>query len=598
MWGSWGSVTGNTTIGSNYNCHCVYSASVSMAGASSLNSVTFKDTFAADMSASLTLQCYLYSSDPTSGGATSPPSGYISSYQTVKNITAAGLTNTISFTGLNLSSASMLYVWVTASYNASGGAIYCCDMSGVDQPTTITGSFSAAVMSLSISPATVTTGNAVALSVANGSGYTLTATFKYGNTTLATQTFYYGSTSVTCPKSWFTTAGVTMLTSMTVSVTVTGGTSTMTDSFTLSAGNDMKPTVGTPTAAIVQASSASDFPSTYIAGVSKCKVSAAVSTGSNASISTVRLTYPGGAAVNMIYNSGTGKYEGTTAAPITVDTTFTVTATDVRGLSASSTVSVSGVVPYTAPSVVINTAYRCDSSGTEESGGAYWKIKVTATYSTNLTGNSLTKLTAGIEGGTANNLTSGTLSSPFSGMTNSKAAYKVIVTVKDKVSGEVTKEITLEGLSRNIVVLRSVDGTYVGVGTTPTNTSGKSTVEMPEGGRVLTGGIDYGAFEAVANEGSYNSSFGSDMLNVNRQNRYAEENAAAAFSTFTGNISNIPSTISSTSIFAGLRMVLLINQYQAFVLLFETSPTPGRVWINTYTNTAWQGWKYFYTISV
>lgn len=593
-WGSWGTVSGDTYISSEYNMHTVYKATVNMTGASSMSSVTLSTVLGCTGTVAATIHAYLYTSDPTSGGSGSPPNTYVGHYQTTRTIDENGLYLSFPISGLNLN-VSTVYIWITASYNVNNGILSTYDNTDVPQYRNITATFTAAVMSLEITPATVTSGNAVTLNVANGSGYTLTATFKYGSTTLAVQSFSTGSVNVQCPKSWFDSAGVTYLTSMTVNVTVTGGTSAMSGSFTLQAGDDMKPSVGTPTAAIVQASSASDFPNTYIAGISKCKVSVSVSFPTNAGVSSVRLSYPGGTTVNMSYNSGTGKYEGTTAAPITTNTTFTVTVTDVRGLYTQKTVSITGVVAYTEPSVVVNLAYRCDSSGNEESGGPYWRIKVTASYTTNLSGNSLRKLTAAVKNGTANNLTSGTLSGALSGTTNPKTAYTIVIIVQDKVSGEITKEIVLEGMLRNVVITRSDDGTYVGVGTTPETTSGESTVELPSGGRFLVGGNNYGAFEIPVSDSDNGSSFGQDFLNVDLTNPYALKNATAKFYCSSGAYSNCPSNVSS-AVFRGIRKVFFYDSAFCLVMLIELYPTAGRIWTNGYFY-GWSGWKYTYLMN-
>ncbi len=608
-WTGWGTVTGDSTVAGYYNSHGIYSATVNMSGASALTSLTFKNTFASDISAYVTFNFYLYTSDPT-GGTGSIPSGYVASTSSTRSITPAGITSSVTFTGLNLTDVTTLYVWVTTgNYDASGGVIYCCDSSVASQKTTFEGQFSTAVMSLTVTPGSVTAGNAVTLTVSNGSGRSLTAVFKYGSTVLPVNgntsvTFRNGSVNVTCPASWFDTAGVTVLQSMTVSVTVTGGTSTLTGSFDLIASSSMAPRISDAGTAIVQASggAATYYPNTYIAGLSKCKVSAAVAKGSNAVISSVVLSYPGGSNVTMSYNSSTEKYEGTTAAPLTANTTFTITARDQRGMTATVSVRVTGVVAYTAPSVTVNVAFRCNSEGTELSGGEYWRIRATATISTELNNNSLKKLTAKIENGTEYALISGSTSSPLPGMTNPKSAYKVIVTVQDKVSGEVTKEITLEGLQRNIVWTRSQDGTYMGVGTTPSRTSGKSAVELPDGGSFLIGGEEYGAFGALVYgseisqyfDGS-NASFGNDFLNIDMEDRYALKNAAACFSSWGGACANGPNTL-SRSVAAGLRLVYILTGMTAVVVLIEATPSPGRVWINVY-HEAWKGWKYFYTMN-
>ena len=355
---------------------------------------------------------------------------------------------------------------------------------------TLTGSFTlnAQALSLAVSPASVATGGSVTLTVTNGSGYTLTATLKYGNTTLKTQEFTTGSVTISCLKSWFATAGVSTSKSMSLSVSVTGGPSTLTGSFTLTAGSDMNPSVGTPTASVVDLTG--NFPSTYISGYSKVKVSATVSTGSNAGISTVKLSYPGGTTVNMSLNSSTGKYEATTAAPIKENTTFTVTVTDTRGLSGSQTVSVTGVTAYTAPSITIDTGYtyRCNDSGAKTSGGTYFRVKAAANYYSSLSGNALVKFSVKIKGSSAEtNLTSNVQSGAISGMSNPLIRYTIVFTIQDKVSAAVTREYTLGGMLRNIVVKRSQDGTYLGVGITPTRTRGPSCIELPDGGAILIG---------------------------------------------------------------------------------------------------------------
>ena len=250
---------------------------------------------------------------------------------------------------------------------------------------------------------------------------------------------------------------------------------------------DMSTTVGTPTASVVDLTG--NFPSTYIAGYSKVKVAAAVSTGSGATISTVKLSYPGGTTVNMTYNSSTQKYEATTAAPITGNTTFTVTATNSSGYSASKTVSITGVVPYTTPSVTINEAgtYRCNSGGTKESGGTYFRAQATANWYSSLSGNALLKFTVKIKpSGAETNLTSGVQSSAISGMSNANQSYTIVFTIQDKVSSAVTREYVLEGALRDFVLTRGTDnnGAHLGLGMTPELTTGKSSIELPQGGRI------------------------------------------------------------------------------------------------------------------
>lgn len=621
-WTNWGTITDFSIIDSLNGAHCVYSANVSMSASEKLDSITFANTFASGITGFATFQFYLYTSDPS--GASAPPGNYVGHTSTDRWLTTQGITESVSFTGLNLTGVTELYIWVTASYDNTGGWVYCCDDSIASQQTAITGSFSTISMTLSISPGSVTAGGSVVLGVTNGNGVNLTAVFTYGSTVLpvtGTQSvsFSSGSANVPCPMSWFDIAGVTTLQRMTVNVSVTGGPSTLTGSFTLVASDAMAPAISNVSASIVQADggASSYYPNTYIAGLSKCKVSAKVESSTSAVISSVVLSYPGGSSVNMVYNSSTLKYEGTTAAPLTGNTVFTVTARDQRGLSTQATTSVSGVVAYTPPSVEINLAFRCNSSGVEESGGACWRIRATATFDTALSNNSLTKLTAEIEGGAENNLISGSTSGPLTGMTNPKAAYKVLVTVQDKVSGEITKSITLEGMSRNVVVTRSDDGTYMGLGTTPGRTSGPSAYELPTAGSYLIGGIPAQAFidPVLVSDGSNayvpdlsGDSFKAtptstpDFLLVDHNDPHARENAAAFFLR-EGNGThwdNEPSPMAAGGAlenyrWRGYRTVLWYDTEWQLVLIVELFPYPGTIWSNLYnayqSGNKWVGWR-------
>jgi len=127
-------------------------------------------------------------------------------------------------------------------------------------------------------------------------------------------------------------------------------------------------------------------------------------------------------------------------------------------------------------------------------------------------------------------------------------------------------------------------------------------VELPENGSFLISGKEYGAFAALVdganiNEyvGNGNESFGNDFLNIDLTDRYALKNAAATFSSWGGACANGPNAVSSY-IFGGLRLVFIMASNAAAVILIEVSPTPGRVWINTYISE-WKGWKYFYTMN-
>jgi hypothetical protein len=141
----------------------------------------------------------------------------------------------------------------------------------------------------------------------------------------------------------------------------------------------MKPNVGTPTATIVQPSPASTtFPSTYIANVSRSKITATCTFPTKAKLKSATLTYSGSAGVPLTLKScTTDVYEATTTSPLTKNTTCTVTFEDERGMKTAKTVAVSGVLAYSFPSVTVNSYYRCDSDKTKNDAGAYCLMSVT-----------------------------------------------------------------------------------------------------------------------------------------------------------------------------------------------------------------------------
>lgn len=599
-WGSWGTVSGVDYCSLSNRAYVVYSASLDLSGSSSLTGCQVSTNFVCRSSSAshqATVHCYVYTSDPTSSSPTSVPSGYIAHAQYTITVPYYGVYQTFYFTGLNVTNGSRLYFFFTNDNSSA----YADDIynyatgNGYTGTPTCSGSFSAAKLSLSLSASSVSTGNNQVATIGNGSGRSVTVRVYYGNTQLYAASTSTGSLTIQVTKSWFTTAGLTSVTSMSVSVRIDED-SSLYESFTVTAGADMTPTVTNITTAIVQTGNAATyFPDTYLANISKCKVSATVTSRSNATISTVKLTYPGGATVTLTYNSSTGKYEGTTAA-LTASVSFTVTATDSRSLTGSGTSSEVTVVQYSKPAINISSArtYRCNSAGTQESGGAYWRAQATATYYTSLSGNSLLQFNVRIKGGTAVNLSSGVQTSAQGGSLNRTTNYTLVFTIQDKVSDAITKEFTLESVTRNVVMRRNSTGTSVGVGITPQRASG-SAVELPQAGDYLINGIPAQAFYTPYSSALDGSSFGKDFLNVNRDNSRAVENAAAFFYRPLASMSewsNAPATNDSYN-WRGYRMVLWYSTYFQMVIVFEFYPYPGRIWSNFYNNNlGWTGWRY------
>ena len=255
----------------------------------------------------------------------------------------------------------------------------------------------------------------------------------------------------------------------------------------------MNPGLGSPAASLVQTGRAATyFPDTWIAGYSKARVAVSVTLPTGAAVSSVKLSYPSGSTVTMSYNSSTGKYEGTTAAALTANTTLTVTVTDVRGLSASRTVTVSDVTPYSNPYISLQSLFRCDSGGAAADGGEYYSIKVVANYYTNLSGNEITLLTAKVKNGTASSISSN-VTSILSGLTNPDSAYTIVVSVQDKVSNVITREFPLAGAHHDFQLLYAGGHTHFGVGMAPASTLNGAalscdTIQLPSGAKIIIGG--------------------------------------------------------------------------------------------------------------
>lgn len=546
------------------------------------------------------LRGYLYTSDPTGYTPTyptiTPPTGYIASASYEVNNPPYNANFSFTFSNLNLSSNTKLYFmfisdggpfdWDCASYRSDSAV------------TQLSGTFQS--YTLNVSPASVSTGNNVSITIGGSSGDSITARIKYGNTQLWSGTSTTGSFSVAVNKSWFTTAGITTANSMQVTVTIDQDTS-KSATFTVTAGSNMKPTVGALSFVPVNSGRvATNFPNDYIAGYSKVKVSAAVTAGSNASISSVVLSFPGGTDVTMSYNSMSQKYEGTTAAVINGNVTFTVTATDARGLSGNNQGALSGVVEYVPPSISpdMDHCYRCDSSGVQQNGGTYATVKAAATWYSSLSGNALTQFlfyikedrTAGYSD--SQNLTSDQQSTPLEmHVPGENDVVTIVIAIQDKVSEASTVEIRLPAALKNIYVRRTVDGTYLGVGMAPQRRSGKSTVELPDGGAVLIGGVPLQSVTNLSDDARDGSQFGKDFLAVNRSNPYDVKNTEVEFYQRSVETGWTNSPLGTSATLLGIRRVAILSSTRCAVTIQEFYPVAGRLWTNFYNNGTWTGWK-------
>ena len=590
-WTSWnGSFSGETYISDETQRHILYKVYLNLDGYASLNSFTFTARIrGSSNNPSTHLRVRLLDANPM----------ITSSYNVLGDLTWAGtspyggISVQYNFTGLNLNQSKNYFLYITDNNTHATYQDYLVHTYATISNTSYTENLP---LSISLSSASVTTGGSQVVTIGNGSGKGITVYFKYGNTVVASGYTATGQLSIAVTSQWFTNAGVTAAQSFSVSVTIDLD-STLYESFTVVAGSNMAPSVSNIGKTIVQSGNAATyFPDTYIANISKCKVSASVGTVAGATISSVKLAYTGGSTLTMSYNSSTGKYEVTTAALTKETTAFTVTVTDSRGLTASLSGGSVTVVQYNKPSLSVSSAktYRCDSAGTQVSGGAYWRAMATATYYSSLSGTSQLKFQVTINTGTTVNLTSGVQTAIQGGSLNQTTNYTLTFSIQDKISEVITKTFILESITRNVVIKRNSTGTTVGVGTTPTRAAG-SAIELPLAGNFLNAGIPAQAFFDPYSTDLDGSSFGKDFLNIDQVNRHAIQNAATFFYRPVGSISewsNAPTANDSYS-WRGYRFVLWCSASFQMVVVYEFYPYPGRIWSNFYNgNLGWDGWRY------
>lgn len=562
----------------------------------------------------------LYNGTDPSGGSVAP--GYLPSTGLLANTDiaefslAAGATveKTVSFTGLSTTIQTFhVLMWpVMQAAKDTNGYIQIltagCSFTGTGPET---------VPSITTDPSSVKTGEATSVRIWSRGGRTLNLTIKYGSTVLDTMTITADITSLTVPKSWFTTAGVTTLKYIQISLELDNGNLW---TIYMHAGDDMKPVVGTPAVSIVQPSPASiNYPSTFLAGISKAKVAVEVSPGSNSAIQTVTCSYDGG-SMTLTYNSNTGKYEGTTPSPVTQSTKFKVTATDYRGLSASNESAQVTVVPYTQPSAVVDmtNTFRCNSSGTKTDGGSYYRVKATGTVCTEgaLSDNAIVEFVVYRSGdSTEHNLSSGVQSAAINGSLTASVAYTFYVRIKDRVGNSSLKSFRLEGSRRFIALLTNGTGVGVGVGKSPrfygnnlnyvdvsVPSSAESMYESTSGSNLLLPGLRVnemknGAFHEFITSLYTGVTFGKNFLNIGTNVHYTQENGTVWFikPADDSEWSNMPNTLNGVY-WVGIRFVLRKASTTAIVVILEWTPVAGRIWINQLHesggNPVWSGWKY------
>lgn len=560
----------------------------------------------------------LYNGTDPSGGSVAPgyyPStGLLATGDIDQFSLAAGATvdKTYSFTGI---STTVETLHMLLSLGMTAGKTNDGYIQVITQYCSFTGTGPERVASITATPSSVKTGEDMTIRVYGRGGRTFTMDVKYGNTVLDTYTLNSDSVDITAKKAWFTTAGVASLEYFEISLELSNG--YIWSPLYLRAGSDMKPVVDTPAVSIVQPSPASvNYPNTYLAGISKAHVAVSVTPGSNSDITSVRCYYDSG-AFELTYNSSTGKWEGDTPSPVTQDTTFRINATDQRGLVGIAESAQITVVQYTQPSIVIDTTntYRCNSSGSKTEGGAYYRVKATATVCTegDLSGNQAEEFVVYISGDTTENaIQSGVQSGPLNGALSSSTGYTFYVRLKDTVGYETTKSFRLEGSRRFIVLQSNGKGIGVGIGKNPrwvgddlnyldlnVLSNKETSYETSSGSNLLLSGLRInemrvGGFHEFITGLFTGVTFGKDFLNIGTERTYTQENGTVWFikPADDSEWSNMPNTMSG-KYWVGVRFVLRKASTTALLVILEWTPQPGRIWINQLSSSGWSGWKYF-----
>ena len=243
--------------------------------------------------------------------------------------------------------------------------------------------FKYTTLSVDVSDTSITVGQSFTIDVTNRESEQLTVTMTANSHTVATTTATSDQKTITTSVSYYNNAQDSRSTSLIVTVTVSDQRGrTASDTFSLSAyTSSMFPYISSVQSSIVQPQNVStNYPNTYIANISKVKVSVRVTFPTLAGASRAVVNYSG-TSLNLTYNASTGYYEATTINPITEDTTFQVSITDERGLKSTSSTSVTGVVDYSTPTVNVINYHRCDADHTANDSGAYCEMTVEYTIS-------------------------------------------------------------------------------------------------------------------------------------------------------------------------------------------------------------------------
>lgn len=216
------------------------------------------------------------------------------------------------------------------------------------------------------------------------SAYTFKLVITYGNAPAVTVNVSANtsSTSFTIPTTWYAyLPNVTSVTATATLTTYSGSTSlgSTTKTFTVAVASSVKPTISSFTHAPYSQNSTVNGWGVYVQGYSQVDLSVSAAAGTGASIVSIAFSGTG------ISQSGTATTARSSVLSNTGYLDYSVTVTDSRGRSATSSLSGTGrpyFYEYSNPVVTAMTAFRSNSSGVEDAiSGTYIRTSASFTFS-------------------------------------------------------------------------------------------------------------------------------------------------------------------------------------------------------------------------
>ena len=307
--------------------------------------------------------------------------------------------------------------------------------------------------------------------------YQHVATFSSGGVTLATSGRFDTNLGQSVPRAWFDSFPNAASITVTVSVqTYSGSTaigSPATATVTVTADAGMAPSLksGFAAAAAYNANTAAASISGYVQGYSRARVTlkkSKVTLMNNASVASYSVSCQG--AAQTVSSPGATATVDTGVLTGASETAITVTVTDSRGRTASTSLTVTPMA-YAPPTISAVAVFRCLANGTASENGACYSAKGTAGCSSLGGQNSVASFSArvaqgGGSYGGATALTSGTAKVVSAGLDPDQRAT-VKLTVTDALGGSSETAVTLPG--RKWAMKFRADGQGVGFGKAPEN---------------------------------------------------------------------------------------------------------------------------------